>query len=77
MDICRHVSVVVGARASSSANRRSSRLELLASTRGATIRSNFSLVEPHSTVFRGTVTTERRNLYAPFIYMRHFYMRHL
>ena len=32
MDICRHVSVVVGARASSSANRRSSRLELLAST---------------------------------------------
>ena len=26
---------------------------------------------------RGAITTERRNLYAPFIYMRHFYMRHL
>lgn len=45
------------------------------STRGATIQSNLSLVEP--TIFRGAITTERRNLYAPFIYMRHFYMRRL
>jgi hypothetical protein len=30
-----------------------------------------------STVFRGAIATERHNLYAPFISMRHFYMRHL
>ena len=30
-----------------------------------------------STVFRGAIATERHNSYAPFISMRHFYMRHL
>jgi hypothetical protein len=27
-----------------------------------------SLVGPHSTVFRGAITTDRHNLYAPFLY---------